>query len=312
MGELILPYLRKEITLMKIERHIAQGFGKGELYDVLMWLAQSGIGIQGEVYYVEGNAGSDGNDGSSWDKAFKTLTVALAASHANIDAGSRGWAARNTIFCKGDALTENLVLLADKTDIVGVGSCNANPYCRLTGNHVVPAHAMGCHFYNMEFWSTAGIIFKSTSNGGLEFHNCRFVANAAETIGLQLVSPDYVKVKGCKFFPKWNTGKMFDTEAIDISGAATECEISDCLIYGDIGINIASATFYACMIDNNIIVADTYIIVDASNLWYVVSNRGISAKANSLETDICTINIHLGCDNVLTGGTDTARYPVIT
>ena len=105
---------------------------------------------------------------------------------------------------------------------------------------------------------------------------------------------------------------MFDTEAIDISGAATECEISNCTIYGDIGINIASATFYACLIDNNIIVADTYVIVDASSLWYVVNNRGISAKANSDETDICTINVKLACDNVLTGATDTARYPAIT
>jgi len=57
--------------------------------------------IQGTVYYVEGNAGLDTQDGLSWDKAFKTLAVALAASHANIArADERGYAARNTIFVK--------------------------------------------------------------------------------------------------------------------------------------------------------------------------------------------------------------------
>ncbi len=268
--------------------------------------------IQGTVYYVEGNAGLDTQDGLSWDKAFKTLAVALAASHANIArADERGYAARNTIFCKGDALTENLVLLADKTDVIGVGSCNANPYCRLTGNHVIPTSSgMGCHFYNMEFWGAGGIIFKNTNNGGLEFHNCRFVANAAETIGLQLVKPDYVKVVGCKFLPKWNTGVMFSTAGIDIpAGDATECEIVDNLIYGSVGIAIHNSTFYACSLRGNTIYATTLTIDENSDNWLVVNNRLISAAAKASGFDC---GLTLMCGNILTGSDGTRTLPFAT
>jgi len=57
----------------------------------------------GQVYYVEANDGNDTTgDGSSWNKAFKTLTVAFVASNANIASGSTGWASRNKIYYKGD------------------------------------------------------------------------------------------------------------------------------------------------------------------------------------------------------------------
>ena len=52
------------------------------------------------IYYVEGNAGDDDNDGLTWETAFKTLAVALAASHADIASGSTGWASRNVIYLK--------------------------------------------------------------------------------------------------------------------------------------------------------------------------------------------------------------------
>jgi len=271
--------------------------------------------IQGTIYYVEGNAGLDTQDGLSWDKAFKTLAVALAASHANIAAGSTGYASRNTIFCKGDALTEDLVLLADKTDVIGVGSCNANPYCRLTGNHIIPASSgMGCHFYNFEFWGdgSAAVIFTHTTNGGLEFHNCRFVVTALETIALNLTKPDYVKIIGCKFLPKWNTGKKFDTEAINIAaGNATECEIVGNLIYGDIGIAIHDSTFYACSIRENTIYATTLVIDDNSDEWIISRNRMVTAAAKAVGTSI-DYNAALSVDNIVTGSDGTIHCPVET
>jgi len=286
-------------------------FPSATLDGIDVYSALSKAAIQGKVYYVDGNAGDDDHDGSSWDLAMKTLAVALAASHANIAASSRGWAARNTIYCKGDALVEDLVLLADKTDVVGVGSCNANPYCRLTGNHVIPTGSgMGCHFYNMEFWGDGGIIFKNTSNGGLEFHNCRFVANAAETIGLQLVKPDYVKVIGCKFLPKWNTGVMFSTAAIDIpAGNATECEIVDCLIYGSVGIAIYNSTFYACSLRGNTIYATTLTVDENSDDWLVVNNHLISAAIMASGFDC---ELPLMCGNILTGSDGTRTLPFAT
>ena len=72
--------------MLDIKKSIAQGFGKGGLYDILKELQLFSAGIKGEVYFVENNAGDDGNLGKSWDDAFKTLTYALAVSHANIAA----------------------------------------------------------------------------------------------------------------------------------------------------------------------------------------------------------------------------------
>ena len=265
---------------------------------------------QGQVYFVEGNYGDDTKDGLTWATAFKTLAYAITMSNANINTKA-GYNSRNRIYCKGDALGENLISLPDKTDIVGVGSCNANPYCRLTGNHVIPANSgMGCHFYNMEFWGAGGIIFKNTSNGGLEFHNCRFVADAAETIGLQLVSPDYVKVIGCKFLPKWNTGVKFSTAAIDIAvGNATECEIVGNLIYGSVGIAIHNSTFYACSLRDNTIYATTLTIDENSDDWLVVNNRLVSAAVMASGFDC---ELPLMCGNILTGSDGTRTLPFAT
>ena len=63
----------------------------------------------GKSYYVAGNYGDDTADGSSWDKALKTVAAAIALNNTNIAASKYGWAARNKIYISGDTFEETLV-----------------------------------------------------------------------------------------------------------------------------------------------------------------------------------------------------------
>jgi hypothetical protein len=144
-----------------------------------------GLGVGARtVFYCDGNAGNDGNSGQGgWENSFKTLTVALAASNADIAKDAYGWAARNVIYCRGDAFDEDLVLLAQKTDVVGVGSYNAKAKCALIGNHVPTGTtcSYGTRFFNFHFIANAagGDIWTLDSTvSDLEFHNCTFYAGS--------------------------------------------------------------------------------------------------------------------------------------
>jgi len=136
-------------------------------------------------YYVDVNAGIDTNDGLSWGTAFKTYAKAVTASNATIVASTkgtgRGWAARNTIFYKGDnkeADAETIITLPNKCDVIGVGSYDHRPMPMMIGNHVIGAGAyMGTRFFNMGFMSPAagGAIFTvPTTTSGLAFYGCHF------------------------------------------------------------------------------------------------------------------------------------------
>jgi len=95
-------------------------------YAVAQYIASGILSVRGDVFYVENNAGLDTNDGSTWALAFKTLSAAVTASNASIaDADMTGYAARNTIFVKADALLEDLTVFPAKCDVVGAGSCDA-------------------------------------------------------------------------------------------------------------------------------------------------------------------------------------------
>ena len=128
--------------------------GIASVYDLVDGQALANVALAGAktVYYCDGNYGSDSQGGTGgWDNAKQTLAAALLASHNDIASGAEGWAARNVILCKADAFVENLVLLAQKTDVIGVGSYNANAKCALVGNHVpTTRQAYGTRFFN--FW----------------------------------------------------------------------------------------------------------------------------------------------------------------
>lgn len=252
-----------------------------------------GVGSIGTTYYVDCNAGADTNDGLSWDTAFKKLSVALAASHANIAAGATGWASRNRIFFKGDQTAtadgENLTALAQKTDIIGVGSTDWKSKPQLVGNHVIPntTSYMGCRFINVMFKGpvlSGGDIFSITGQHGIEFINCEFMGDSTTPATAAIVSTAGVSLKviGCDF------KGAFSDAVIELgAGQADGFVVKDCFIQGaNMGIDIPNTVTYAAgkngLIENNLIKTTLACINDALGTTFVRRNNLFTAAAEGV------------------------------
>lgn len=271
-----------------------------------------------QSYYVDGNAGLDTNDGLSWSNPFKTLAVAMAASHANISASSKGWAARNRIYFKADGSEEDLTKFAQKTDIIGIGSTDWKAKPAIYGNHVVPSTTsyMGCRFFNILFRgdaTTGGDIITMTQHG-IEFIGCEFLATGSGTDATAaIVSTAGVglKVDNCIF-----KGEFGDSVIEIGAGQADDLIITNNLIQGaNLGVEVLStATFVAGkfgLIKDNVFSTTLACISDSSDEVYVVGNRGatLAAKGSALAGAV-VCNIKLALDNrFTTSDADNVVYP---
>jgi len=238
----------------------------------------------GKDFYVDGNAGDDNKTGVSWNEAFKTLAVGLAASHANIAAGASGWAARNRVFFKGDALTEDLVLLSQKTDIIGCGSYNQWPMAGIVGNHVpISATGIGVRFFNVYFRAPAAggdIMTLDSTQRGIEFHNCFFDAtNTAAAAGAILATAVwFLKIVNCHFVGP------FSDSVIEIgAGNAQGLEIIGNYIEGaNRGVELNASTTTSpnkILIAKNIIHTATECIYDGADIAAIVDNVCVTLQA---------------------------------
>ena len=245
------------------------------------------------VFYVDGNCGVDTNSGiGGWQNAFKTLTVALAASNADIAVDSKGWAARNVIFCRGDSFTEDLVLLAQKTDVIGVGSFDKHPMTCVIGNHV-PTGATasyGTRFFNIMFkgdaTTGADIWTLDVYASGLKFIGCHFWAYAGTvaTAAIVGVSSDHLEIVDCEF-----TGGFTDA-TIELSVAQQGLRIvGNYVESAGVGIELLSTTTDAAtineeymLISGNTVYAATECIKDSAGLALVIDNRCVSKQASGL------------------------------
>lgn len=277
----------------------------------------AGVGSIGTTYYVDGNAGADTNDGLSWEYSFATLSAAMAASHANIAAGSTGWASRNRIFVKADAITEDLVKFAQKTDVIGVGSMDWRSKAQIVGNHVIPGTTsyMGCRFINMEFKGPAagGDLFTITSQHGIEFIGCDFLATsttAATGALLPIACVDF-KVEGCRFM-----GAYSDAIIEVGAGQADGLTITDSFLQGaNTGIEISgSATFAAGrygIIKDNVISTTGACIVDSEGKSYVIHNNLVTAAAKGTAmAGAITCTVAYAQDNrITTSDANNVVYP---
>lgn len=235
--------------------------------------------ISGSTYFVDNNSGSDSNDGSSFEKAFKTLAKAAAVSNVDIARGSDRWARRNTIYYCADTETADLVAFPDKCDVIGVGSYDANTMPGITGNHVpVNSGNYGTRFFNIKFMAPADatpIVTLASTTSGCQFINCWFTAKPTTTIGIQATASPFLKVIGCRFdgafvtsYITFGAGEAGGTEIID-------CRFTDSAASG-IVVNASTTYLWGAFIQRCVIKAATVCLNDASNLFHVTECDFIS------------------------------------
>lgn len=271
----------------------------------------------GLTYYVDGNAGSNGYDGLSWwtepgtlkgPKA--TLAAAIAASNLTIAThpilAGAGWAARNIINIKGDMLVEDLTVLAQKCDIIGRGSHDANPMATIQGNHAIGAAGNhGCRWFNVRFTVPAagGDIFTvPTTTGGLAFKGCVFNAHQSTKAGGALIVTASLafKVLGCRFIG------AFSDAVIELgTGAMADLLIADNIIEGankgiEVNSGLTIGQWQGYILRNRIYTQDMCIDENSDTL-VIGGNRGITANnKGALLVGAIDGNVDLAFDNRFT------------
>ena len=278
-------------------------------------LPNAGQDISGSTYFVDNNSGLDTNDGSSFERAFKTLSRAITISNTDIARGSDRWARRNTIYYAADTETADLVVFPNKCDVIGVGSYDANSQPGIYGHHVpVNAGNYGTRFINVWFKSTAAatpIFTLASSSSGVQFHNCTFTTNGTTTIGIQATASPFLKVKNCRFegafatsYITLGTGESGGTEIIGN-------QMFDAVTSGIVAGSGMTAS-WGSVIADNIIYAPGIVINDGASLFFVTGNKLMSAAsptgiASPLEALI--VNELRAADNWLTTTTTSAPHP---
>lgn len=281
-----------------------------------------GVGSVGTTYYVDCNAGADTNDGLSWEYAYKKLSVALAASHANIAAAATGWASRNRIFFKGDqtatAEGEDLTKFAQKTDIIGVGTTDWKAKPQLIGNHVIAdtTSYQGCRFINVMFKGpvlVGGDIITMTSQHGIEFIGCEFMGDSTTAATAAIIATACValKIVNCVF-----KGAYSDAVIELGAGQADDFKVENCFIQGaNMGIDIPGTVTYAAnkcgIIKDNVISSTLACINDALGTTFVINNRLRTAANKGAAMAGCIVcGITYAQDNrCTTGDANNVVYP---
>lgn len=264
----------------------------------------------GDIFYVDGNKVVAG-DGSTWAKAFNTLSAAMAASHADIAVtADRQWASRNIIYVRADGITEDLTTMAQKTDIIGVGSNDGYKKALIVGTWIIPdtVSYLGCRFFNMQFRDdgAGGAIFDLDTQSGIEFHNCLFDGGATDTIALQAEESPFLVVNGCEFSDV-SANLPWSASAIKIvqdTDAIYGCRITNNIIMtAGIGIDWDESQSYNCWINDNYIRATGLTIDEEGDNVLVMNNRLITDVDTTTSTAGYDFNIQLSAGNIQMGTT---------
>ena len=271
------------------------------------------LGGAPSVFYVDGNVVSSGN-GLGWLSAFKTLTEGLAAAHAYMStSGNRAWAQNATVYCCADWFTEDLVILAEKSDIIGVGRDTGIIGPTLRGNHVpVTTNCWGSRWFNMNFAeSDNGAIWTLTAvSASIQFHGCSFASrDSTATHGIHAVACGELVVDHCDF---WADVTKFTTGCIVLgAGDAARTRITNNFINGAIGVAIdgsMTSSIGQVIIDSNVMRVATFAMDDNSDLALFTRNIVISDASNDTITNIVDEGAG-SCGNIITGSNSTQTHP---
>ena len=272
----------------------------------------------GQIYYVDGNRSTTGN-GKSWATAYKTLSEGLAASHANIAlTAARNWAGRNTIYLKADSITEDLILFADKTDVVGVGAKDSYDMPCIVGNHVPAANGLSTRFFNVQFRGdlTAGadIMTLDSSNEGIVFNGCQFEgwSTTPATGGIVATASPRLRIENCKFLGAFSDAAI-ELGAGDGNGTVI---VGNIIQSAAIGIKVDSsftcANEQAFINDNRIFCSGSGLIIDEnSDKIGVFGNYGCCV-AGAFGATSHDLNVKMAAGNIFTGSDVTGTVPFAT
>jgi len=236
----------------------------------------------------------------------------MAASHAAIGSGKWGWASRNVIYVNSDC-AETLVTLAQKTDIVGIGSFDGHPYSIITGNHVIVGDFMGTRLINMGFRApVAGgaILTVPTTVSGLKILDCflhgQNTANASESIVATAV--DSLEIKRCRFYGQV-TAAPIKLGAGSSNGLVIEDNIIESAAIGIlVDANLTCAQGQAIIKDNFFDVG-TLVVDDNSSKVAISGSRG-RTQSNGKVAETFDYGAALCCDNLITcSASTTSIYP---
>lgn len=275
------------------------------------------LGPPAKTYYVDGNVSATG--GGTVGHPYKTLAEAITASNASMAlASNRFWARRNRIFACGDDLTENLVALPEKCDIIGCGSSDLYSKACLRGNHVPVNNKMGCRFFNFRFRPAASgdlWTLASTTGGGFEIWDSFFEAQYST-----FTAPSAIDSTACPNVRIMNSefSGAFSSNYIDIgAGLATGWEIAYNRMQGsaDNGImttgTVTVSASHMGKIHNNFVqCADIIIDTQTTSVFNVYDNVGISGEA--LGANSYVIDLTFAARNLLTGNDISVYVPSCT
>ena len=272
--------------------------------------------ISGSTFFVDNNSGSDSNDGSSFERAFKTFAKAVAVNNIDIARGSDRWSRRNTIYYCADTETATIVAFPNKCDVIGVGSYDANSKPGITGNHApVNTGNYGTRFINMWFKAPAvasPIITLASTSSGIQFYGCTFDGVVGTvTTGITCTASPFLVVKNCDFFGGFATANISIPTSTMI-----KLDITDNTMAGSLGTGITLGTVttsYGGLIARNIIkCAGVGITAAAAATTMVVGNYvSTDAGKGSGGAGAITATAGYSLQNYISAIGSTAGYNII-
>ena len=253
-------------------------------FGIPLYGPSNGPDISGKSFFVDANVASSGGNGTSWDEAYQTIAAGLAASHAQIsNSNNRHWARRNTVYYCGDSISETLVLAAEKTDLIGVGS-DGGSFPRITGNFTIGTAVVSFRIINMGFvpTTTAPVITFPAGMHGWELHGVHLykVEGVTNTATLQAItSRDWV-INNSFLYP--DAGGAYNTLGFALTtntAGIGRSRIFDSLIVGTEGMDIADGGYYeGAIAKGNTIIATNLCIDDDSDSIAFIKNNLITDR----------------------------------
>jgi len=166
--------------MIEISKHIGEGFGKGELYDVLKQLQNMAVPLtQSKVYYV--SKGGNSTTGESWENAFTTIEAAITAHttyRATIPSAQQS--VNDYIIIAPGTYDENIEALPFSCTMIGLGVLGTDKATEIhpTAGSCMAGTVSGLRMYNISFQSGTG------TSDTIDFNIC-----------------NNVHIIGCEFYP---------------------------------------------------------------------------------------------------------------